>query len=317
MATSNANENLRRTQAMQHIWSRYRVWAVTARDSKKRITRWRGVVLLLSIAGAILATLSEQSKAWSLPTNGKWVTLVVGLLSAAALALAAFFAREALGTESEKKQVRARSAAEGFKSEAYLLAANAPPYDTAGDLLSKSDRLDGAVNDLTPMTLKPEEKSKGVLVGSLTVEDYLAKRVDDQINNYYYPESVKNALKVRRGQQVTFVLGALAVVLGVVGAAFGWAVGWVAVISTIIAAIVANQYAGRYQFLVVSYLATATRLERLKAGWTGDDSDVEARNKFILSCEEAISIENSAWMAEWLKKSSDSAPAPVVSHQNP
>jgi hypothetical protein len=274
-------------------------------------------VLALSIVGAILATLSEQSKAWSLPPNWKWVTLVVGLLSAAALALAAFFAREALGTESEQKQVRARSAAEGFKSEAYLLAAHAPPYDNDGDLLSKSDRLDGAVNDLIPVALKPEEKSKAILVGPLTVEEYLTKRVDDQINNYYYPESNKNALKVKRGQQVTFTLGALAVVLGVVGAAFGWTVGWVAVISTIIAAIVANQYAGRYQFLVVSYQATATRLERLKAGWSGSDSDVEARNKFILICEEAISIENSAWMAEWIRKASDKSPSPSVTTQNP
>jgi hypothetical protein len=31
------------------------------------------------------------------------------------------------------------------------------------------------------------------------------------------------------------------------------------------------------------------------------DTDIEPRNQFILDCEEAISMENSAWIAELIK----------------
>lgn len=29
------------------------------------------------------------------------------------------------------------------------------------------------------------------------------------------------------------------------------------------------------------------------------DDDTEERNRFVIACEEVISVENSAWMAEW------------------
>ena len=79
-----------------------------------------------------------------------------------------------------------------------------------------------------------------------------------------------------------------------------------AVISTITASIAAYAYANRYQYLIISYQATAKRLELLLTRWQASgktDSDTEARNQFILDCEEAISIENSAWMAEMTKES--------------
>jgi hypothetical protein len=71
------------------------------------------------------------------------------------------------------------------------------------------------------------------------------------------------------------------------------------------AAIAARQYAGRYQFLIVTYQATAERLDWLKTRWEIErkaQAGTDPQKRFILACEEAISIENSAWMAEWTRK---------------
>jgi hypothetical protein len=93
--------------------------------------------------------------------------------------------------------------------------------------------------------------------------------------------------------------------LGLLAATYASVAGWVAVIGTITAAIAARQYSGRYQFLIVSYQAVAEKLEWLKTRWEIErrtQPATAADHKLILACEEAISTENSAWMAEWTKK---------------
>jgi hypothetical protein len=97
-------------------------------------------------------------------------------------------------------------------------------------------------------------------------------------------------------KNIGLVLGVIAIAFGALGST-GRTAGWVAVISTITASIAAYAYANRYQYLVISYQATAKRLELLLTRWQTSektDSGTEARNRFILDCEEAISIENSA-----------------------
>ena len=101
-------------------------------------------------------------------------------------------------------------------------------------------------------------------------------------------------------QKCNFVLKRMPLALG----ATGWTAGWVAFFTTITASIAAYAYASRYQYLIISYQATANRLELFRTRWQASgmtDSDVEQRNRFILDCEEAISIENSAWIAETAK----------------
>lgn len=294
--------------ALKYIWSQYRLWANTSRAYKADVLRWRKAVLALSISGAILGTLCQQSRSWLAEGKWSWIPIALGFLSAAALGLAAYYTKEALSPDPEGRAVRARSAAEAFKSEAYLLAANAPPYNTAttaDGLRVRTEKIRKAVENLPSKSISPEQELEGIPADRLKVEDYIKQRVLQQINEYYLPQARENEKKVARGRTLSLILGSLAVVLGVLGATYGWAAAWIAVISTITAAIAARQYAGRYQFLIVSYQATAERLKWLKTAWEishKTDADVDDRNNFILACEEAISIENSAWMAEWTKK---------------
>jgi hypothetical protein len=56
--------------------------------------------------------------------------------------------------------------------------------------------------------------------------------------------------------------------------------------------------------LIVSYQATARQLEALKSRWMvlgSPEADPAQRGQFVHACEDAISIENNAWMATWLE----------------
>jgi SMODS and SLOG-associating 2TM effector domain 1 len=294
--------------ALKYIWGQYRTWDLTSVALKNRLVRWRDIVLLLSVSGAILGTLSQQIDAWRIAALPTWLAATLGVLSGAALGLAAYFTKEVLSPEPEAAAVRTRAAAEAFKREAYLLATGVPPYTgatTADGLLEKSNQIRASVENIAPVTVSSTQQQDGLPAAGMSVDDYVKQRLDQQVDEYYLPQARRNAQKLALGRKISFVLGAIALLLGLWSARSASVAGWVAVIGTITAAITARQYAGRYQFLIVSYQATADRLQWLKTKWElegknqpGDD----AKNTFITATEDAIATENSAWMAEWTKK---------------
>ena len=139
MSDSSSPKESNRDSALAFTWGQYRVFAATSRALKAELSAWRHRVLILSIAGAILGSLCQQSTGWGL-AGGKfsWLPTSFGILSAIVLGLAAYFGKEILNPERERKWVRARSMAEALKAEAYI-SANASPYDMpdAIDLLIK------------------------------------------------------------------------------------------------------------------------------------------------------------------------------------
>lgn len=291
--------------ALESIWGRYRVWAATSRAAKAKLSRWRRVVLTLGIAGGVVGALSAQQE---IPWDRIWPPLpkALGIASAALLGLAAYFSKEILSPDDETRWLRARSAAEGFKREAYLLLARVPPYDGEVVSLSRADEIAAAVEGLRRETLTPEQKRERMPTAPLTVQDYIRVRVDEQVNEFYEPAAERNEAVVRKIKTVTVALGALAVVLGLLGYLWVGIPAFVAVITTVTTALAAHLYAGRYQYLVVSYQATAQKLEGLRDAWKVSgktDDDKAERARFILACEEVFAAENGAWMAEWTKPS--------------
>jgi hypothetical protein len=265
-------------------------------------------VLGLSIGAAVLATLGKQIDGLQIAALPSWLPGTLGLLGGAALGLAAYFTKELLNPAPEAKAVRARAAAEALKSNAYLLATGAPPYASAtnaDELLAKAHDIRAGVNDLSPLAISGQEEAEGIPTAPMSIDDYVRERVDEQVEQFYLQKVRMNAKKLATGRRLSLVLGALAVVLGLWSAKSPTVAGWVAVIGAMTAAIAAHQYAERYQFLSVSYQATADRLKWLKTKWELDgkpQSGPETQHAFILACEDAISTENSAWMAEWTKK---------------
>ena len=72
---------------------------------------------------------------------------------------------------------------------------------------------------------------------------------------------------------------------------------WVPVVTTIGTSLTAHIAAARYDHLVIEYLRTAQRLEHLRDQHLHDRTNQDG--PFIDACEDAISVENQAWMARW------------------
>ena len=306
MATSTLLDEESLNAALKYIWGQYKTWDSTSVMLKNKMVRWRDIILVLSIGGAILGTLSQQIVSWRINGTPTWLAATLGVLSGAALGLAAYFTNEVLRPETEAAAVQSRAAAEAFKREAYLLATGVPSSAagiTADGLLEKAKQIRSSVVNIVPVA-NTKHLDDMPPVG-MAIDDYIAQRLDQQVDEYYLPQARVNADKLARGRKLSVLLGAVAVVLGIWSAQSTSVAGWVAVIGTVTAAIAARQYASRYQFLIVSFQATADRLQWLKTKWEiegknqpGDD----AKNAFILSTEDTLSLENNAWMAEWIKK---------------
>ena len=304
----NSSQQDRSKSALAYVWGEYRKFALTSRKRKEELTSWRYRVLLFGIIGAVLGTLCQESirAGFNNTDNLNWVPSALGWLSAIAIGLATYFGKEIVNPYQEKNWIRSRSMAEALKTEIYLFLSNTTPYDTDSKpevLIKKTEELLKQVEDLPTEVISEEQKQKDMPTEDLTVDGYIQKRVNDQINNFYIQRSNELKQKMERNKNIGLSLGVIAVILGVLGAT-GWTAGWIAVISTITASVAAYAYAGRYQYLIISYQTTADKLERLRTSWKvkgKTDADKEERNKFIIECEEVISIENSAWMAEMIK----------------
>jgi len=287
---------------LQFAWAKYRAYALTSRKLKKDLERGRLLVLMLSLLGAIFATACQSIG--HIPNLGVVATLL-GYASAICLGGATFFGKELVKPELEKSWIRARARAEAIKSQVFLFITHAKPYDTkdsASVLHNTVNDLIGDTKDIVTLTLTAEQENKGILPSSLSIEDYVKVRLQDQIN-YYKDAKAINVNRMLRIRNWGLILGSVAVILGAVGSS-GWSAGWVAVISTALTSIVAYAYAGRYQYLIISYQSTADRLEYLKAGRNnlGDN--------FVTLCEQAMSTENSSWMAKAIEDNTTSNAQP-------
>lgn len=289
-------------QALAYAWGQYRVWAATSRQKKAEIFSWKLRVLVLTIVGALLGTVSSRLSGISDPAA--WI---IGIAGGVSVSLAAYLGREILSPDQERLWIRARSMAEALKAEILLFRTSAAPYDAADPapkLMGRVQEHLATVEDMQSAKLSADEQRQGLSEGPLSLQDYIRERLDDQVEHFYRPRVQQYDRLMKRWRNVNLALGALAAVLGVLGK---WTGAWVAVVTTVTTAVAAYLYANRYQYLIISYQATARQLEFLKNQWVVNGSpeqDPSMRNQFLQACEEAISIENNAWMAKWIGKPS-------------
>lgn len=310
-------------QALEFAWGAGRVWAATSRQKKAEIFAWKLRVLVLTVAGAFLGTVSSKLSGTSglagwlnglvgavtgnflgTPEPAAWITGIVG---GSLVALATYLGREILRPDQERTWIRARSMAETLKAEIFLFRTGATPYDgpdPAPKLMERVKKHLDTVTDVQSVNLSQEERREGLPEGPISVAEYIKERLDGQIDGFYRLRAQQYDRLMKHWRNVNLALGATAAVLGVLGR---WTGAWVAVITTITTSVAAYLFANRYQYLIISYQTTSRQLEFLKHQWIvmgAPEQDPEKRNRFLLDCEEAISIETSAWMAKWMEKPS-------------
>lgn len=152
----------------------------------------------------------------------------------------------------------------------------------------------------------------------LTVDDYIRLRVQGQVT-YYKGAGEKAGLSAQKLRRAELLLGALAVVLGVLSgqqpasaapesALQGLAVlsalaPWVALVVTAGSAITAHLAATRYEELAHKYFSTQGLLKNIHDDWLVTDQREQPAQvqQFVDNIERAISTETGAWVSDWNK----------------
>jgi SMODS and SLOG-associating 2TM effector domain 1/Protein of unknown function (DUF4231) len=304
--------------ALTEVADRQALWSQTADSLKKSIERSRGIALLLSIAGALLATIASQ-----LEKNPR---LYVGIAGAVALAIVTIISGRLASSTDVARWVRARAASEALKRAAYRYAAGATPYDDPATRDDKLDqergRIDDDVEDLAGVQVRVVGQGSAPR-DRMTRAAYIDKRVTKQVE-YYVDRAGKAAGKARSLRWIEFGLSALAtVVTAAVGVAGKDALGFpfdvvalTAVLTTMAGAILAHIESSRYDFLVTSFRASARRLTDQKTkirDFNGvSDADWSA---FVDRCENILSEESNSWVAKWTKPSATGGASPKPAGQ--
>jgi hypothetical protein len=298
-------------EVIETLWQRRVAWSRAADSLKRRISFAGNTALLLSITGAILETLAGTL----LRTDpAHYYSAGAG---AVLLAVATFLTAKFVTTGSLRQWSRMRSVSEAMKHEIFAFRTQTKPFllpQGVAHLQTRVQEIEEAAADLEPLVAGTDTSEASPPPPFLTPDQYLEQRIQQQIQQYYRRKAViyKKRLAFFRGFEVA--LGIAATALATIGTFTTSAsqrtgqsgphtgiVSWVAVLTTVSGALAAHVAASRYDFAVVTYYATARRLEDLVNQWRsrGAATDVDSWTCLVLSCEDAISSENKSWMAKW------------------
>jgi hypothetical protein len=279
----------------QLLWQRYRSWSDTSARLKQRNSAWKRRVLVLTIAGTALATLG--------PFADGLAGRVLPLLGATALACATWLGKELLDAKHEEHWTRARAAAEALKSEAHRYLVKAPPYD-ADDRPARLKARMEVVGQVTrghladPIT--PERGSKDMPTSWWTIDDYLTRRVGEQVA-WYTKKAAEHSASMAQGRTIALALGGLSVLLGTVAGITTQGATMVAsalgVVTTAAGSIGAYFQAGHYEATALKYRETADALSALGAEFASATPRQDAGN-LVATAEAIMQAENAAWLTE-------------------
>jgi hypothetical protein len=313
--TSPETAHSSREDVVASTWRDQAIWSETANLLKRDLTRWRARAAVAGVVGAFLATLAAALGGAS--ANSEWSASALALAGAVVLAVVPYVTRTKASQERVREWVRARSTSEALKEEIFRYLVCAPPYTeaaTPADLITRREAIKDTVQDLSihAAEVDPPKQQRPL---SLSRAEYIDLRVNDQIERFYVPKGRDHARTAKRLHNWEFALGLAAVVLAAMAGAtattgWGWldSLGsWVAVITTASAAVTAHVVGGRYDHHAMTYFATANRLASLRDAWRADPNRQEPARfaKFVDDCENAISTENEAWLAEWTRAERD------------
>ena len=288
---------------LRQAWNEYRGWAKLARDLQDATRRWNLAALVCVVIAAICGAATMLFPDSSDATNSIAATLAGAATLAAAVG--AFFGREILGAGKEADWIQARATGEGLKSECFRYAAKARPYDGADadalrafearvDELAKQATTKGLVRADNPVPTTGDKREPPV---PLTADWYRTNRIGDQIT-YYRGTRAKSEAIANSLWWVAFAAGLTAVVFGALGA---WVAQhfapWIGSMTTIAASIAAYGLLDRRKYLISSYAAMQSSLERILAR---DQASPMSLADLVTTAEDLFESEHKAWFDQML-----------------
>ena len=249
--------------ALAETADRQTLWSTTASKLKRRVEIARWLTFAFSILGALLAAIASQLHE---PPR-----LYFAIAGAVLLAIVSFVTSRLLGSTQITSWLRARTASEALKREAYKYAASAKPYDDPPSrdaaLNAEREKIERDVDDLLPSAVTRVGPGTAPR-DQLTRDGYVNRRVRNQIKEFYSPRADANKRIATSLRWAEFILALAATIITAMVAVAGKElfglkfdfVALTAVLTTIAGAVLAHIEASRSDFLVMIYRATARRL---------------------------------------------------------
>jgi conflict system pore-forming effector with SLATT domain/uncharacterized protein DUF4231 len=276
-------------------WSLYRRCAATSGFHKSQLETFTRISLFLGIMGAVIGTVAQHVA----PGSTSVTSRVLGVIASTLVALAGLAATQAISGDREKIWIKCRSAAEALKSSVYLYCVSVRPFDDRNRSAALAERAEKILKELAGIELRPGGMDKEP-PREMTVVEYIRDRVDDQIG-YYATSTRRFQKKADFWRYCLMGAAAASAAIGAVSAIYSLSP-WVALLATVTTSVTAYVKNQRYESMIGLYQTTSIRLQLLKDQWLDSgktDLDKVDRDSFIQRCEETLSIENGAWVAQW------------------
>lgn len=334
METNTVNNDSARRAALDYLENQIDIWNRTANFKKRVITVWRSRITWTLLIGATFGLLSEELNAskWDVSFNIAdfhvffEIHNVLAVLSAVFIALSTYAGAKVLSNDLEKSQLKARAAAEGLKVQGHLYAMKAPPYSgkNAEHVLFK--RIEIILKEVS--SIAPDfsvYKEKHTKIGkffqflytgkrdpndenrwiqrfdeNMTFPEYLEERVQGQIHGYYRKKASEFQKTISKANAGVLIFGFLGVVIGSIGATYAPGLSmWIGLLSTATASITSYLHANKYEFLLMSYVSTASQLELISARYVSMKTPgIHTQRRFVSETETIFATEHNAWISE-------------------
>lgn len=266
---------------------------------------------------------------------------ILAAMSAIAIAIATYAGSKVLSNDLEKAQLKARAAAEALKVQAFLYSMKAPPYSSQNAEKVLFKRIEIILKEVATITpelsmLTETKKSKFakfmalIYLGKktpdaenrwiqrfkedITFEEYVEVRVKDQIDGYYRKKAGEFQRTINNANAATLIFGFLGIAVGTIGATSNPGLSmWIGLLSTGTASIASYIHAGKYEYLLMSYVSTASQLELIAARFQSMTEPSErTKQRFVAETETIFASEHNSWISEIAGTNDDEEPTLIV-----
>jgi hypothetical protein len=286
---------------VDEAWRLQRQWSVVATRTADDLNRWRSINLGLIVFGALLGALAAQTQ-WFPRT----MTVVLGAVGAAALAVAGIIQARLLTADRIRARVGTRAASEALKGIVYQYLAGVEPFsgpDRNANLAEKVSEVERLAADHASLVA-------GVAPGATAVPqvngvaDYVGKRAEDQ-RSWHEQRTAKHKARARYWRTAELIATGAAAVLAAVGGVWHGPnlSAWVAVATTVGTAFAAHLASQQHDRIADTYARTVLSLKDAIRRFAADSATKEEAADFVANVEQVLAAQNDAWVSLFSAKS--------------